>query len=119
MHNDQDARYVAATLRVIESTYTSAVTLERVAQLVGISPWYLSRIVRRHTGVTFKAHVQRRRVAHACDLLTNSSKSVKEVAAAAGFTDATHLNRHLRKLIGSSARSIRIGPTNREGTARE
>jgi len=108
MRNDPETRYVAATLRVIDSTYTSAVTLEGTAQLVGISHWYLSRILRRHTGETFKTHVQRRRVAHACALLTSSSKSVKEVAAAAGFTDATHLNRHLRRVVGANARSIRI-----------
>ncbi|MDD3155595.1 MAG: helix-turn-helix transcriptional regulator, partial [Victivallaceae bacterium] len=54
---------------------------------------YLNRLFRRSTGMTLSEEICRCRLEHACNLLENSTQSVKEIADACGFLDQAYFHR--------------------------
>ncbi len=67
------------------------------AKAAGLSKWYFSRHVARHTGAGFHSHVHRLRVLRALLVMQESRLSVKEVAARVGYRTAIELHRHMTK----------------------
>lgn len=97
-----DAR-VRHALRFIGQRSSSAtLTLEEVAAAVGLSKWHLERLLRRHTGRCFKAHVRDARLEAAGGLLTTTAMSVKEIAATVGYSHATDFNRQFKRAFAST-----------------
>jgi transcriptional regulator GlxA family with amidase domain len=74
--------------------------LVREAQLM--STYHFSRAFKASTGITAHEFVVRRRVDAASVLLERGGLLVAEVARRTGFTDASHLARHFRRLVGTS-----------------
>lgn len=83
----------------IRDNFASEIGLERIASLAGLSPWHVARGFTRSFGVPPHAYQIQMRVAEARRLLS-SGESVADVAAAAGFTDQSHLTRHFKRLTG-------------------
>lgn len=83
------------------------ISLEQTAEIVGRSANYVSTVLRTYTGLTFWAHVRMARVNAACDLLRRTQLSVKEISARVGYTQSSHLARHLRQATGLSGKKYR------------
>lgn len=72
-----------------------------LARAAGITPNYFSALFRLHTGSTFIAYLQERRIALAKRLLLEPGRpSVAEVGMRAGFSDANYFIRCFRKQAG-------------------
>ncbi|WAJ28295.1 AraC family transcriptional regulator [Antarcticirhabdus aurantiaca] len=76
-----------------------SLSLGELAAGVGLHPSYLVRSVRRSTGLTPHALVIQRRVGRARDLLVQGMPAA-QAAAAAGFSDQTHMIRLFRRHFG-------------------
>jgi AraC-like DNA-binding protein len=83
----------------LEEHATENVSLEHLAALVHLSPFYLLRVFRDTVGLPPHSYLTQIRVARARHLIS-TSMPLAEVAAAVGFTDQSHLNRHFKALIG-------------------
>ena len=92
---------------VAEHFHDATLSLARVARSAGISPCHLARILKRDTGRVFLWHLHSARIEAAKSLLETTDRSVKEVAALVGYTDATQLCRHFRRRSGNSPLSFR------------
>jgi AraC-like DNA-binding protein len=77
-------------------------SLADVATAVQISKWYLGRILLKHTGRCFMAHLNDARLSAACSLLLSPQLSVKEIAARVGYSSATALDRHFKSRFAST-----------------
>jgi AraC-like DNA-binding protein len=66
------------------------VSLINVAALVGVHPSYLARMFRRHYGCSVGEYVLRLRLDFAIHELTESDKSLAEIASVTGFYDQSH-----------------------------
>ncbi len=75
-------------------------SVERLARELGISPRHFRRLFRRATGMTPQEYLWSRRIAFGKALLVAGKHNVTEAALEAGFTDATHMNRHFRAVYG-------------------
>ncbi|MGA4607777.1 helix-turn-helix domain-containing protein [Pseudoalteromonas maricaloris] len=75
------------------------VSLDSLANLVGMSPFYFIRVFKAHTGLTPHAFQIQHRLNHAKALL-RSGKSVSHAALSVGFYDQSHFNRHFKKNMG-------------------
>ena len=82
--------------------------LERLASQMNVSASYLSRLIKKMTGRGFLAHVRVRRVAIARAMLLQSRLSIKEIAAAVGYSSVTQLGRHFRRATGVPPSAIRL-----------
>lgn len=79
------SRQLRVLTEYIESNPDQKLRLDDLAVVVGVSVTRLKALFRNRTGVTVHQYVIRRRVEHARDLLTTTSMSASDVAAAARF----------------------------------
>jgi AraC-like DNA-binding protein len=97
----------------IERDYmTRHISLRFVARELGVSGAHLCRVLKRETGDAFLAHLHRRRIAEARRLLTQTTFSVKEIAARVGFERTSSLDSAFKRLCGvcpTSDRRERFG----------
>ena len=84
-------------------------SLTELAAIAQISPHYFTRLFKQSTGLTPHQYVIHRRVERAKELLLNRELSIAEVAYSVGFANQSHLNRHLKRLLGVTPRHIRKG----------
>ena len=77
------------------------VNLTETAQLAGVSPRHLSRLLREHTGRSFTQLLREARIGRASELLATSDESLATIADLSGFCDQayfTHVFRRARHL---------------------
>lgn len=77
-----------------------SITLEDMAQALGMGVWTLNRHLRRTLNASAYAFVVERRIRRASFLLRVGELSLKEVAAAVGFSDQAHMTRMFRAKLG-------------------
>lgn len=78
-----------------------------VADAVGVSPSHLSRLLMSHTGHGFSWHLRTVRVEHAKLLLLSSTLTMKELAAALGFTRPSEFTRQFKEATGATPSAYR------------
>jgi len=77
------------------------------ARTVNLSEGAFSHFFRSHTGKTFPHLLNELRIGRACRLLTETDKSISEVAYGCGFESLTNFNRQFRKIKGVRPREFR------------
>jgi len=105
--DSSEADRVRMAVHFLESHFSGPVSLETVAEHVGWSKWHCARVFKRHTGTGIAEFCRRIRVKRARRLLSESRLTVKEVAAAAGFTHPSDLTRCFVRAYGVSPSGFR------------
>jgi transcriptional regulator GlxA family with amidase domain len=109
-------RNPAAILRLgevisrLEREYYAPWTLPKIATLASMSPNHLLRIFRAATGFTPLEYLVRLRLRHAAGELTETRKSITEIAADTGFSDSNYFSKRFRNFYGTSPREYRRDP---------
>ena len=102
------------TLDVLSATIPERAALADVARAVAVSPDYLGRLFRRHTGASLGATTRWLRLLVALDHLDHGA-SLTDAAHLSGFADSAHANRVCRELAGltpgQAARALFAGRT--------
>jgi AraC-like DNA-binding protein len=75
-------------------------TVSGMAEYSNISENQLRRIFLKHTGMTPKEFVDRQKIQMAIEKLCDSSQTVREIAAALGYSDVLHFTRRFTRLTG-------------------
>jgi AraC-like DNA-binding protein len=91
----------------ITEHHSDDLSLAHVAKAVHMSVFYLCKLFRRTTGVTFTEFVSRTRVEKAKNLLLNPNLRISEIAFEVGFQSLTHFNRVFKKIVGESPTDYR------------
>jgi AraC family L-rhamnose operon transcriptional activator RhaR len=78
-----------------------------LAEAVNLDPAYLSRLFRRHTGLSPLGFLARLRAERAATLLAHSDLPAARVGAAVGWDDPTYFARRFRSLVGSTPTQYR------------
>ena len=79
---------------------TQEVTLEEVADHVGVSKYHLSHIFKEHAGMTIRQYMTHERIEAAKDLLETSDKTIPEIAALFQFCDQSYFTYVFRTNVG-------------------
>lgn len=95
----------------LRECYAENVSLERLAGLVGLSPFHFSRVFTEQVGMPPHAFQTQVRVARAKALLA-CGWAVAQAAAQTGFADQSHLTRHFKRLTGVTPGQYRRGSKN-------
>ena len=101
-----DARVVHA-VRTIDRYPASAWTLNRLANVSGLSLYHFLRTFDRITGVTPHQYVLRARLRHAAVRLVRESGGILDLALDCGFGDISNFTRAFRNEFGASPRRYR------------
>lgn len=98
--NSVYSSYVSQALSIIDAKYDrSELTVQLIAEEVGVTGDYLSRQFRRVTGIAVQEYVRRYRFARAMELL-QGELPVGEVARQVGFHSLCHFSREFKKELG-------------------
>ena len=81
------------TIYYLETHHDEEITLEQLAEMLYVTPTYLSKTFKAATGVGPINYLIQIRLNHAKELLKNDSLSVKEVAKTVGYEDAYHFSK--------------------------
>lgn len=98
---------VGKALEIIERNLANPLDVRTLAEEVGVSYSYLSKLFQDALGATAVATIRQRRLARAVHLLTHSTLPIKAVASAVGFADLQHFNKAIRAEFGASPRELR------------
>lgn len=93
---------VARAVSHIWSNVGTISGVDAVARQFGVSRTTLGRHFNAEVGHGPLQEIHASRIAHACDLLMDSSLPIAEIAHQCGFADQAHMSRQLRKVTGKS-----------------
>lgn len=91
---------VQRALDLLAEQYTREIGLAQLADMLGITPNYLSSEFNRVMGESFSQYVTRLRMKKADELLRQGDLTVKEVAARVGYVSSRHFASLFRKHFG-------------------
>ncbi|QJX61114.1 response regulator [Niallia circulans] len=91
----------------IDKYYDRAISLEEVADQIGISSYYLSKLFKERFQVTFIDYITNTRLEKAKELLLVPNVSLKEIALTIGYKDPNYFSRVFKKEVGMSPSEYR------------
>lgn len=91
---------VDAISQTLAFRYTEDLSLGDLASQVRLSPWHLSRIFRRLTGVSIWQHVMNLRLRSAIDRIAMGESDLGRLALALGFSSHSHFTASFRRAFG-------------------
>ena len=94
-------------MEYIEANLGGALTLADIAAATNLSPYHFARLFKATTGRPPHQYVIERRIDLARSLLLETELPIGEVALRSGFSDQSHLGRHLRRRFGVTPRMLR------------
>ncbi|MEO0455569.1 MAG: AraC family transcriptional regulator [Cyanobacteria bacterium P01_A01_bin.114] len=83
----------------LHTHYAEKITLQDLAELTELSPYYLSRVFQKATGLPPHAYLIQVRIIQAKVLLSKHA-SIAQVAIDLGFTDQSHFTKTFKTLVG-------------------
>ena len=86
--------------------YTEPLDLEALAAVAGMSKYHFQRLFTATYGLSPAAHLSRRRIERAQDLLRATNLTVTEVCHAGGFSSLGSFSSRFRELVGESPREF-------------
>ncbi len=93
---------VRKALEFISENFMKTITLNIVADHVGLSSSRLAHVVKQFTGRTITQIIHEVRVRNAQRLLVQTSKSCTEIAYDVGFGDQSYFIKHFKRISGST-----------------
>lgn len=93
-------RTVRRVVEIIETEFSTNLTLESVAGRVYVSAAYLSALFKQETGVNFLDYLHCYRIEQAKALLIDGSMKIHAIARAVGYFDEPHFHRTFKKWTG-------------------
>ncbi|CFQ40872.1 putative right origin-binding protein [Yersinia frederiksenii] len=83
----------------IEIYYSEKFSLDELAQAMGLSRSYTSRVFHQQTGGSIQEFLLTRRIKRSCDLLRTTADSIDAIAIAVGFNEVTYFITCFKKMM--------------------
>ena len=74
-------------LEYVNQNYMHNIKLKDISSEMGYTQSYLSSVFTNTLGISFTKHLQNIRIAHTCELLTGTEKSIDEISELCGYND--------------------------------
>jgi AraC-like DNA-binding protein len=96
---------VGRVMNYLEGEFADpTIRLASAARHVDVTPSHLDRLLKEHTGLTFRQQLRRIRMRHAEHLLLTTPSSIKETAYACGYSSTGSFDRDFRRAHGCAPR---------------
>jgi len=97
---NQSQRYVEHAKTIIETGYDSNISLNSIANVIGLTPTYLSAIFKEITDMTFTDYLIHIRIEKAKELLCTKLYKVYEIAQMVGYSNVRYFSELFKKKTG-------------------
>lgn len=95
----KDNSLARAAIALLEHSVAAPITLAKMANDLGASPFAIIRAVNAHVGLTPHAYALQMRVNRAVQMIRSGAR-IAEAALATGFADQSHMTREVRRRWG-------------------
>lgn len=112
-----ETRGVMQARDYLEAHYNENVSLEQLAEIVGLPHFRLFRAFRKELGLPPHKYLTQIRITRAKHDLAKGIP-IGTVAIATGFADQSHLNRHFKRLVGATPKQYALSCKNVQDNAR-
>ncbi|MFZ5967785.1 MAG: AraC family transcriptional regulator [Bacillota bacterium] len=93
---------ISKIIKYINSYYYEDITLSSAGKKLHISPFYLSKLFKENTSLTFVEYLNSVRIRKAKELLIDTDYRVIDITEKVGFNNHTHFTRTFKALTGVS-----------------
>lgn len=105
--NKEQNKRMQEILQYIQEHYASTLSLKGLSEKYYMSDSTLSREFKKETGQNFVEYLRKIRLQKVSEALTNTDKTISEIAYACGFSDVSVLNKNFKKVYGMSPGNYR------------
>ncbi len=105
--NPANSHIVRSALKYLEVHYAEKLTLTQLADKVFVSPWYLSKLLNKFTGMSYSDLLHQARIRKAEKLLDDPSLKIQDISDLLGYYDVTHFSRIFKKMKNMSPNEYR------------
>lgn len=85
MEIDKNKHITEKVRRYVEKNYGHAISIEKMAEEIGLSPNYVRHIFKEQEGITLNNWITEFRLEKACELLQSTDYSIKEISRMTGY----------------------------------
>lgn len=97
---------VLKALSYIDKNYPTA-TLEQFCREVNQPAYYISRLMKRYSPFTFTKYLQRRRLAQAAFMLSETTEPIEKIIVQVGYENSSHFHRLFKEEYHMTPREYR------------
>lgn len=95
------------TLEYIRTHYKEGISLEKTAEVLNITPEYLSMLFKREMEMNFSVFLKEFRISHAKRLLKGTDMKIYEVAQECGYSNSNYFTKVFKEVTGVSPAEYR------------
>ncbi len=99
--------YARRVMEYVCEHYTQKLSLQSLAELVGLSPQYLSKYFRKATNMCLTRYINLIRLEHSNKCLLNQTMNISDVALSNGFPDVKTYVRTCKSVYGMTPSALR------------
>lgn len=86
--------------KFIDENFDKDISLESVSDVIKVSPFYLSKLFKKETGMNFIDYLTEFRIKKAKEFLSSPTNNVKDVCFMVGYKDPNYFARVFKKMCG-------------------
>lgn len=105
----------AAAVNYLCQHYGEDINLNQIADYFGVTPFYLSKLIKKHTGKTFTDYLTLYRISKAKQLIAEGALSIKEITYAVGFNSQNYFAKIFKKHTGFTPSEFRASSIDTAG----
>lgn len=105
--NKPNSKHIRACKEYIYAHIKERITVEDLADALGVSASYLSRLFKKETGESISAYIRARKIAVAENLLKYTDHSMIEIANLLSFSSESHFIQQFREVVGLTPKKYR------------
>ncbi|MBZ4667539.1 MAG: two-component system, response regulator YesN [Epulopiscium sp.] len=91
----------------IDEHYQEKITLEDMADYVGLSKYYLSYLFKKEEGTNFVSYINKKRIEKAKEYLRDTNNTVSQIYDLVGFSDQQYFSKTFKKIVGMTVTEYR------------
>lgn len=111
VHECRQSSVLSAPLRTcrdyIDQNPTNDLSLETLSGLVGYTPYYLSKLFKKETGMTLNNYIKKTRIEYAKLLLASQKDSIQQISEQLHFCSSSHFAEAFYEQVGMMPREYR------------
>jgi YesN/AraC family two-component response regulator len=103
----QYSTVVKNTVLIIDSDISAELSLQSLAERLGVTAGYLATVFKKETGKTVVEYVRDKRINHALHLLNTTNLQIQTIAMHCGIMDVQYFSKLFKRQIGKTPREYR------------
>ncbi len=107
LRNDTNSKHINASKEYIYAHIKERITIEDLADELGVSASYLSRLFKKETGMPVSSYIRQQKIEMAKNLLLFSDASMIEIANRLSFSSQSHFIQQFREVMGMTPKKYR------------